>query len=122
MAGLLAGTSVAPRDSQLLGDFTVADPRQPDDLDRRIADAQADHARSGSLPGGNAENRGWAVGIEFVGTVLVSALLGWLIDRYAGLGTAPFAMIVLLLLGFAAGTRRAMKTSLNSTLSRATTR
>jgi ATP synthase protein I len=41
--------------------------------------------------------------------VLVSALLGWGIDRFAG--TAPWAMIVLLLLGFAAGTRRAMQTS-----------
>jgi len=89
----------------------VADPRQPDDLDRRIADAQAEHARDGSLPGGNAENRGWAIGIEFVGTVLVSALIGWLIDSYAGLNTSPFGMIVFLLLGFAAGTRRAMKTS-----------
>lgn len=58
---------------------------------------------------GAAESRGWAIGIEFVGTVLVSTFLGWLIDRYAG--TAPWAMIVLLLLGFAAGTRRAMKTS-----------
>lgn len=59
----------------------------------------------------NAESRGWAVGIEFVGAVLVSGFIGWLIDNYAGLGTSPWAMIVLLLLGFAAGTRRAMTTS-----------
>jgi ATP synthase protein I len=51
------------------------------------------------------------VGIEFVGAVLVSGLIGWAIDNYAGLGTKPWAMIVLLVLGFAAGTRRAMKTS-----------
>ena len=87
----------------------MADPRQPDDLDRRIADAKA--SRGGvSNAQGRAESRGWAIGIEFVGVVLVSGLLGWLIDRYAGLGTAPWAMIVLLLLGFAAGIRRAMKT------------
>lgn len=60
---------------------------------------------------GRAESRGWAIGIEFVGTVLVSAAIGWLIDHYAGFGTSPFGMIVFLLLGFAAGTRRAMKTS-----------
>ena len=60
---------------------------------------------------GQSEGRGWAVGIEFVGAVLVSALIGWLIDTYAGLGTKPWAMIVFLLLGFAAGTRRAMQTS-----------
>jgi ATP synthase protein I len=41
--------------------------------------------------------------------VLVSAFLGWLIDRFAG--TSPWAMIIMLLLGFAAGTRRALQTS-----------
>ena len=81
----------------------------PDALDRRIAEAKAASERPMAQP--QAEGRGWAVGIEFVGTVLVGALLGWLIDTYAGLGTRPWAMIVLLVLGFAAGTRRAMITS-----------
>ncbi len=81
-----------------------------DSLDTRIAAAKAASVRPGTVDS-QAEGRGWAVGIEFVGTVLVSALIGWLIDRYAGLHTAPWAMIVLLLLGFAAGTRRAMQTS-----------
>lgn len=91
----------------------MADDRQSqrDDLDRRIADAKAAQDRGISRAEGQSESRGWAVGIEFVGTVLVSGLLGWLIDSYAGLGTSPWAMIVLLILGFAAGTRRAMKTS-----------
>lgn len=87
----------------------MADDRQKDELDRRIADAKAANERGVSSAEGRSESRGWAVGIEFVGAVLVSAFLGWLIDRW--LGTAPWAMIVLLLLGFAAGTRRAMKTS-----------
>ncbi len=60
---------------------------------------------------GAAESRGWAIGIEFVGVVLVSALIGWAIDHHAGLGTAPWAMIVMLVLGFVAGVYRAMKTS-----------
>lgn len=91
----------------------MADDRQqgPDDLDRRIADAKASHERGISRAEGRAESRGWAVGIEFVGVVLVSGFIGWLIDNYAGLGTAPWAMIVLLVLGFIAGTRRAMTTS-----------
>ncbi|MCX5576648.1 AtpZ/AtpI family protein [Kaistia terrae] len=38
---------------------------------------------------------------EFVSGVLVGAGLGWLIDYW--LGTAPWGMIVLLLLGFVAG-------------------
>lgn len=89
----------------------MADPRQSDDLDRRIAHAQAEHHRGATDADGRAESRGWAIGIEFVGTILVSALIGWLIDRYAGFNTSPWGMIVFLLLGFAAGTRRAMKTS-----------
>ena len=90
----------------------MADDRttEQDALDARIAAAKAASTRVGAADG-RAEGRGWAIGIEFVGTVLVSALIGWLIDRFAGLGTAPWAMILLLVLGFAAGTRRAMQTS-----------
>jgi ATP synthase protein I len=88
----------------------VSDDRKTDSdaLDARIAAAKAANARPMAVDG-RAEGRGWAVGIEFVGAVLVSAALGWLIDRFAG--TGPWAMIVLLVLGFAAGTRRAMQTS-----------
>lgn len=91
----------------------MADDRQtgPDDLDARIARAKAEHGRGVSSAEGRAESRGWAIGIEFVGVVLVSAAIGWGIDSYAGLGTRPWAMIVLLVLGFAAGVRRAMQTS-----------
>lgn len=80
-----------------------------DDLDRRIADAQEKHGHGVTRAEGNAETKGWAIGIEFVGAILVSGFIGFMIDRFAG--TAPWAMIVLLLLGFAAGTRRAMQTS-----------
>ena len=88
----------------------MADDRKTDQdaLDARIAAAKAASARP-STADAQAEGRGWAIGIEFVGAVLVSAFIGWLIDRFAG--TAPWAMIVMLLLGFAAGTRRAMQTS-----------
>ena len=88
----------------------MADDRKNgnDALDARIAAAKAASAHP-STADAQAEGRGWAIGIEFVGAVLVSAFIGWLIDRFAG--TAPWAMIVMLLLGFAAGTRRAMQTS-----------
>ncbi|MFC4295655.1 AtpZ/AtpI family protein [Novosphingobium tardum] len=82
-----------------------------DDLDRRIAEAQVQHQRGISPAEGRAETRGWAIGIEFVGTVLVSGFIGWGIDHWAGLGTAPWAMIVMLMLGFIAGVRRAAQTS-----------
>ena len=81
-----------------------------DDLDRRIAEAQAKHERGISRAEGSAESRGWAVGIEFVGAVLVSGFIGWWFDRWMELKT-PWGLIVMLVLGFAAGTRRAMQTS-----------
>jgi ATP synthase protein I len=65
----------------------------PDELDRRIADAKAGLGKSITDAEGRAESRGWGI------------------DHYAGWGTAPWAMIVFLILGFAAGTRRAMQTS-----------
>ena len=89
----------------------LSDNRQngPDDLDRRIADAKAASERGISTEEARAESRGWAVGIEFVGVVLVSTFIGWLIDRAAG--TAPWVMIGMLVLGFAAGVYRMQQTS-----------
>jgi ATP synthase protein I len=80
-------------------------------LDRRIAEAQARHQRGISSAEGRAETRGWAIGIEFVGTVLVATFIGWAIDYWSGLNSAPWGMIAMLILGFAAGVRRAMQTS-----------
>jgi ATP synthase protein I len=85
--------------------------KQSDELDRRIAEAKSASSRGISDAEGNAESRGWAIGIEFVGAVLVSGFIGYAVDHYADLGTAPWAMIVMLVLGFAAGTKRAMQTS-----------
>ncbi len=89
----------------------MADDRRTDgdELDRRIANAKAQQDRGVSSAEGRAESRGWALGVEFVGAVLVSTFIGWLIDRFAG--TAPWAMVVFLLLGFVTGTYRAMKAS-----------
>ncbi len=87
----------------------MADDRQTDNLDRRIADAKAKIDQPITNAQGRAESRGWAIGIEFVGTILVCTLLGWLIDRFAG--TLPWGMIVLLILGFITAVYRAQKTS-----------
>ena len=75
-----------------------------DELARRIARAQAEAAPREIK---REESRGYAIGIEFIGAVLAGGLLGWFLDRW--LGTAPWLMIVLLGLGFAAGTRNVIK-------------
>ena len=80
-------------------------------LDRRIAEAKAAQQRGSNAAEARSESAGWAIGIEFVGAVLVSGFIGWAIDAHAGWHTSPFAMIIMLVLGFAAGTWRAMKTS-----------
>ena len=87
----------------------MVDDRQNDDLDRRIANAKAEIERPVTRAEGASESRGWAIGIEFVGTVLVCGLLGWLIDRFAG--TFPWGIIVLLILGFITAVYRVQKTS-----------
>ena len=88
----------------------MADDREKDELDRRIAQAKAATDRGVSNAEGRAESRGWAVGIEFVGAVLISTFIGYALDHWV-FHTAPWIMIVMLILGFAAGTRRAMKTT-----------
>lgn len=92
----------------------MSDSREPSDggdLDRRIAEAEARQRRGVSTAGGRAESRAWAVGIEFVGTVLVATFIGWAIDNWSGWNTGPWGMIAMLILGFAAGVRRAIQTS-----------
>lgn len=86
-------------------------PQKGETLDARIAAAKAAQAKNKASANVRSENAGWAIGIEFIGAVLVSGFIGWLIDRYAGWHSSPWGMIILLVLGFAAGTRRAMQTS-----------
>ena len=51
--------------------------------------------------------RGFRLSTELVGGVLLGAALGWLLDRW--LGTSPWGLIVLVLLGFAAGVLNVMR-------------
>lgn len=51
--------------------------------------------------------RGFRLSSELVAGVLVGAGLGWAIDRW--LGTSPWGLIVLFLLGFAAGVLNVMR-------------
>lgn len=86
----------------------MATPRHDEDdaLARRIAAARAAEpkARDGKS---REESKSWSVAVEFVGAMLVGGLVGWFVDKYAG--TAPWGMIGMLLLGFAAGLRSVLR-------------
>jgi ATP synthase protein I len=41
------------------------------------------------------------VGFEFLGSILGSTFIGWLIDRY--LGTGPWGLVIMIFVGFAVG-------------------
>lgn len=77
-------------------------------LKEKIARAQVRReAAEGRLPGqtGGSDTtgmgRGMRLGTEFIAAVLVGAVAGYLLDQW--LHTAPWIMLVLLLIGFAAG-------------------
>lgn len=64
-------------------------------LDHRGVDPPAPAKADGAL------SMGFRIGTEFVSAVVVGVLIGWAIDRVAG--TAPWGMVLLFLLGSAAG-------------------
>lgn len=67
---------------------------------RRAADAR-DKAAADTEAGPSPLARGFRLSAEFVAGVGAGAILGWLLDRV--LGSSPWGMIVLLMLGFCAG-------------------
>jgi ATP synthase protein I len=75
-------------------------------LKDKIARAQGQFAaESAKVPRFGSEmtgmGRGMRLGTEFIAAILVGAVAGFLLDRW--LNTAPWLMLVMLLIGFAAG-------------------
>lgn len=66
--------------------------------EREIEDNRASRDASPEMSG---LARGMRIGTEFISAVLVGALIGYLIDL--GLGTSPWGLLIMLLMGFAAG-------------------
>ena len=88
--------SPAPEETEL--------SRRLKDLDRRLGENRvggmddAVHTRAADRPGMAMALR---LGADFVAGVVVGVALGWGVDRL--FGTAPWGLIVFVLLGFAAG-------------------
>ncbi len=78
-----------------------------DDLDKRIAEAQAELKAQQQPSEGMQQAKGMGLGFkmasDFVAAVIVGAVLGWGLD--ALFGWSPWALIVCLLLGFVTGVR-----------------
>lgn len=93
-----------PQDTDGLPDSAKGVTR---DLASRIASAQRDRAVEDNRTSKDASSdmsglaRGMRIGTEFIAAILVGAGLGYLIDL--GLGTSPWGLLVMLLVGFAAG-------------------
>jgi ATP synthase protein I len=69
----------------------------------RVGSSRQSETRNASRPAADSSGmaRGFRLSSELVAGVLVGAGLGWLVDRW--LGTVPWGMFLLALLGFAAG-------------------
>ena len=65
---------------------------------QRAAVAAAEQTRQGDMSG---MSRGLRLGSEFVAAIIVGAGLGYFVDMF--LPTRPWGLVVLMLLGFAAG-------------------
>lgn len=83
-------------------------------LDAELAKRQPDGTKADASEERAAESRkGYAVAMklssEFVAAIIVGALLGWLLDHFAG--TGPWGMIILLLLGFCAGVLNVLRSA-----------
>lgn len=98
-------------------DESRQDPGLPEDarlksLDRRLKEAQAEEAaKRAAASGGQDENYrlGNRVLAELIGGIAGGALIGWVIDRFAG--TSPWALLVMLFLGIIVAFRNIVRIS-----------
>jgi ATP synthase protein I len=91
----------------------IEDPRLAS-LDERLREAhQTEKARTATLnvPGmtGKGSSQGQRVLSALIGAPLGAALIGWVIDRFAG--TSPFGLLVMLFLGFGAAISQVIRIS-----------
>ena len=68
---------------------------------KRERDIEDNRASRDASPEMSGMARGLRIGTEFIAAILVGAGFGYLIDL--GLGTSPWGLLIMLLVGFAAG-------------------
>lgn len=83
------------------------------DLASRIASAKRERDIEANTASRDASGdmsemaRGMRIATEFVAAILVGTFMGYLIDL--GLGTSPWALLILFMVGFAAGIRNVIR-------------
>jgi ATP synthase protein I len=92
-------------------DFGDADDPRLAALDQRLAKAKAEGAsRQGvKVDADRGYSQGSRVISALIGSLVGSALIGWLFDRW--FGTAPWALIVMLFLGIGVAFRQIIRIS-----------
>jgi len=87
--------------------------RRAEEIGKRLNEAksrQAAHEPQGDATArGNALGQAFKIAVELVAGVGVGGFLGWTLDRQ--IGTAPWLLIVFLILGFAAGMLNVIRTA-----------
>lgn len=68
---------------------------------KRERDIEDNRVSRDASPEMSGMARGMRIGTEFIAAILVGAVFGYLIDL--GLGTSPWGLLIMLLVGFAAG-------------------
>lgn len=80
------------------------------EIDRRLSEAKARYApKSDARQRGQAMGQGLKIAVELVVGVGFGAIVGWWLDDV--LGTRPWLMIVMVLLGFGAGMLNIIRTA-----------
>ena len=82
------------------------------ELNRRLGEAKARHSPEPAVDPrvrGQAMGQGLRIAVDLVVGVAFGAFVGWWLDQY--LGTAPWLMVLLLILGFTAGMMNVIRTA-----------
>ena len=95
----------------LSGSSSLADDRQIDDLDHRIASARAAGVArgEGTRPPAKGYAQGSRVLAELIGAPIGGGVIGWALDRW--LGTSPWCLLVLVVLSFVVAFRNIYRIS-----------